>query len=430
MKQGKCSDDEKITAEHFFNAPLNLFKRLCLIFNAMLRHSFIPHQFRLGSLIPIVKDHQGNLGDCNNYRGITISPIVSKIFEHVLRILFHDHLTTSKWQFGYKKKSSTVHALFCLKETVNYYVQRGSNVYCSFLDASKAFDRLIHSGLFLKIMNRGVPLVFLDIMVSWYDGLYCRVRWGDHYSDWFLITAGVRQGGILSPDFYCIYVDDLVIKLSDLHVGCYIKYIFVASLLYADDMALLAPSLKGLQALLGTCEAYCLEWDICLNAKKSKNLYFGRRHSDLCNLVLNGNSLDWVDAWKYLGVTLVSHKQFNCSISDCIRKFYKCTNAIFRVDGRSNDLCMLQLIESHCIPILTYAVEIICVADSVERRKLRVAYNSIFRKIFGFRYFESVTELQLFLVRSTWEQLVERRTEKFLRNVSLLDRSSLITIFR
>ena len=257
MKKGKSCDDDSISAEHFFNAPFSLFERLTHLFNALLRHGIVPSQFRFGTIVQIVKDHQGNLGDTDNYRGITMSPIISKIFEHMLRILFTKFLSSSKFQFGFKKKSSTLHAVFCLKESINYYCERGSNVFCSFLDASKAFDRLVHAGLFLKLLLRGTPLVFLEIIVFWYSELYCRVRWDDEYSIWFIIIAGVRQGGILSPIFYAIYVDDLVSILSRLKVGCYIRETFIAALLYADDMALLSPSLKGLQLLLSTCEQYC-----------------------------------------------------------------------------------------------------------------------------------------------------------------------------
>ena len=61
-------------------------------------------------------------------------------------------------------------------------------------------------------------MTFLDIIIFWYDGLYCRVRWDDQYSEWFVIEAGVRQGGILSPDFYSIYIDELIDILSKLNV--------------------------------------------------------------------------------------------------------------------------------------------------------------------------------------------------------------------
>ena len=83
-------------------------------------------------------------------------------------------------------------------------------------------------------------------------------------------------------------------------------------------------------------------------------------------------------------------------------------------------MVMLQLIESHCLSILSYAIEVIQVADRDIRRKLRVAYNSIFRQIFGYRRSESVTDLQHQLGRPTWEELVERRTSKFLSGVSLV----------
>ena len=96
-----------------------------------------------------------------------------------------------------------------------------------------------------------------------------------------------------------------------------------------------------------------------------------------------------------------------------LKSFYKCLNAILRIEGHSNELVMLRLLESHCLPILTYAIEIVHVIDNELRRKLRVAYNAIFRKIFHYRYSESVRELQMSLGRPTWEDLVEKRKNKF-----------------
>ena len=92
----------------------------------MMVHGFVPQQFRYGFMLPIIKDSQGNHGDVSNYRGITISPIISKVFEHVLKSVFSDHLTTSNQQYGFKRKRSTTHALFCLKESINYHIDNGS----------------------------------------------------------------------------------------------------------------------------------------------------------------------------------------------------------------------------------------------------------------------------------------------------------------
>ena len=171
----------------------------------------------------------------------------------------------------------------------------------------------------------------------------------DQYSDWFPILAGVRQGGILSPNFYCIYVDNLVRILKSLNIGCYIFDFFAAALLYADDVAILAPSLKGMSNLLRICENYCADWDICLNAKKSRIMYYGNRISNCTNVTLNGKVIDWAEQWSYLGVTLKSGKTFNHTITDLISKFYRCVNYIFRIDGYSNNVVMLRLIDSHCM---------------------------------------------------------------------------------
>ena len=100
-------------------------------------------------------------------------------------------------------------------------------------------------------------------------------------------------------------------------------------------------------------------------------------------------------------------------MTDRIPKFYKCSNAIFRIDGWSSDMVMLRLVHSHCIPLLTYAIEVLHVSNRDENRQLRAAYNSLFRKIFGYRWSESVSVLQTFLGHPTWEQLVAKRQSDF-----------------
>ena len=161
------------------------------------------------------------------------------------------------------------------------------------------------------MMSRKVPVIFLNVVITWYSDLWCRVKWGDTYSNWFAVTAGVRQGGILSPDFYSIYVDDLILRLKACKRGCYFLSTFAAALFYADDMAVLAPSIHGLQSLLKICGDYCLEWDIALNAKKSKNMTFGKKIAISHNVLLNGKAIDWVTDWIYLGVHLKSNKSFD-----------------------------------------------------------------------------------------------------------------------
>ena len=184
-------------------------------------------------------------------------------------------------------------------------------------------------------------------------------------------------------------------------------------------MSLLSPSIKGLQKLLLACQTFCRDWDICLNPKKSRNIYFGKRQKSLCKLKLNGCDIEWAEKWPYLGITLQAGTKFGCCITEKIRKFYRASNNILRIEGWSSDILILRLIESHCIPILTYGIEVIVVADPNTHRQLRVAYNSVFRRIFNYRSWQSVRELQACLGRPTWEELVEKRTQKFLHRIHI-----------
>ena len=169
-----------------------------------------------------------------------------------------------------------------------------------------------------------------------------------------------------------------------------------------------------------------MEWDILLNAKKSKNLFFGKGSVPNHELRLNNEPIPWVDEWIYLGVKLKSGPSFGCCVKETISKFYRALNSILRVEGRSDDMVMLRLLEAHCIPILTYAIEIVHVKDRDCRRKLRVAYNSVYRKMFGYSYRESVTELQHCLNRPTWEELLDKRKAAFLQKFPKLPACSLV----
>ena len=116
-------------------------------------------------------------------------------------------------------------------------------------------------------------------------------------------------------------------------------------------------------------------------------------------------------------------------VTDRVKSFYRALNSILRIDGRSSDMILLQLIESHCVPILSYAVEVVEIANRDEKRSMRVAYNSIFRKLFGYRIFESVTNLQHSLHRPTWEELVEKRRSGFHSRVRACSDDELIKVF-
>ena len=155
-------------------------------------------------------------------------------------------------------------------------------------------------------------------------------------------------------------------------------------------------------------------------------MHFGKKCQTNFQVSLNGLLIDWTEQWKYLGVVLKSGSRFGCSIEERVKRYYRSLNSILRVPGRSDDLVLLRLLEAHCVPILSYAVEMIHVADRDERRSLRVTSNAIFRKIFGYRSFESVTNLQHTLGRKTWEELVDEKVSGFLSRAKKCATDSLV----
>ena len=143
-----------------------------------------------------------------------------------------------------------------------------------FLDASKAFDRVNHSILFVKLSNSGIPQYVIRILSYWYENQQICVRWSGTYSTLFSVTNGVRQGIILSPYLFNVYVGDLSVALNACRVGCDVGNVIINHLMYADDLVILAPSVAGLYKLLSICGIFGESNDIIFNQKKSASLYF------------------------------------------------------------------------------------------------------------------------------------------------------------
>ena len=124
------------------------------------------------------------------------------------------------------------------------------------MDASKAFDRVNHWTLFKKLIDRGMPDVFVRLLVYWYRTQNACVRWSTACSEMFTVSNGVRQGGILSPLFCNVYMDGLSDILCKTECGCTMGGRMINHLMYADDVVILSPSAKGLQRLINICAAY------------------------------------------------------------------------------------------------------------------------------------------------------------------------------
>ena len=107
--------------------------------------------------------------------------------------------------------------------------------------------------LFEKLRGHGAPTCFIDVMSDWYNKMYATVRWNDVLSKSFAVGSGVRQGGVLSPVLFNVYVDGIFDALSENGVGCHVHKLFCGCIMYADDILMLWPSVNGLQLTLDVC---------------------------------------------------------------------------------------------------------------------------------------------------------------------------------
>ena len=337
MKRGKAAGLDGLTAEHLQYGHSLLPAVLAKLFNLMMQTGNVPAQFGESYTVPIIKNSYNVYSKSitvDDFRGISISPVVSKVFEHCILDRYCKFFVTSDNQFGFKKKSGCRYALYTLKCAVNHYNSLGSTVNLCALDISKAFDKMNHHGLFIKLMHRRVPVNLLQILENWFTLSITCVKWGSVLSRSFRLTCGIRQGGVLSPHLYALYIDSVVDRVKASNVGCYYKLTCVSILLYADDILLLAPSIITLQQLILVCENELRWLDMTINVRKSACMRVGPRFNVNCsNILASDGEVSWCENLRYLGIYLKASKQYSCLFSQAKRSYYRAFNAFMEKWG-------------------------------------------------------------------------------------------------
>jgi len=124
------------------------------------------------------------------------------------------------------------------------------------LDVSKGFDRVYYCKLFRLVLRHGLPACIVRVLLNLYVDHVIQVSWAGILSSSFNAVNGVKQGGVLNPVLFCIYIDSLLTKLSESGIGCYMDDNFLGALGYADDIILIDPSPSAMCKLLAICDGY------------------------------------------------------------------------------------------------------------------------------------------------------------------------------
>ena len=325
MKPGKTDVTGSYSSDVFLNAPDSLFDLLAAIFRSYLTHGTVTLQILSCAFLPLFKGGLKNPENFDSYRAIAGASQLLKLFEYVILIIWGQVLDTDSMQFGFKAGFSTTQCSWMVNEVTTYFMRRGTSVNACLLDCSKAFDKCRFDKLFEKLITKGFPPIVVRILIFAYEEQTGWVKLAGKQSTSFKLTNGTRQGSVLSPILFSVYLDDLLKDLRKLGLGCHIGGIWFGAFGYADDLILLAPNRDVLQRMLQICEVYAADHNLVFSTdpipakSKTKCVLFCGKASRVRypeKLQLDGKDLPWVETADHLGHTL--HQEISMD-KDCHR---------------------------------------------------------------------------------------------------------------
>jgi hypothetical protein len=386
LKAGKAASLDKLTAEHLKHCHPIIVTILEKLFNLMLLFEYVPDSFGRSILVPIHKtDSVSAKMLVEDYRGISITPVISKVFEHCLLKLFEKYLLSSaNMQFGFKAKSGCNKALYSVRKTIEFFIERESTVNLCALDLSKAFDKLNKYALFIKLMNKNCPIILINILECWYDKNLACVKWGSCFSPFVKLLMGTRQGSVISPYLFAIFINDVIVKIQKSSLGCHIRNLCLNAFMFADDLLLIAISLTDLQRMIDIVKSE-LDWlDMTVNVKKSMCMRIGKRFDVATNdILLENKPIPWAKEMRYLGMYIVAANTFKCNLHYAKVKFFRSLNGILSKLGPSPPpRIVIFLTSSYCTPSLFYGIESLRLSKT-NYNSISYAYNASYSKMFS-----------------------------------------------
>ena len=364
LKNNKAVGFDSISNEMLKSGFLQLKGCLLKLFNTILTNGSYPSNWKKAYISPIHKS--GTLDNPNNYRGISILSCTAKLFNTILTnrldVFLKDNALINPVQIGFTKKARTADHMFVLRTLIEKYTKdKGGKLFTCFIDFRKAFDTVIREILLYKLLRIGIAGNFYNVIKDMYVDNYLNVKLLKGFTQSFLSNIGVRQGDTLSPDLFKIFINDLPDIFDNSCHGVEMGSYNLNCLLYADDVILLSKKEEGLQNCLKKLEKYCAEWCLDVNLEKTKVLVFdktGKLYKT--EFRFNGELLENVREYKYLGVTFCISGSFSVASSELYKKALK---GIFKLKSIFGSTCPKSSVAFHIFdhtikPILTYGCEI------------------------------------------------------------------------
>ena len=362
-------------------------KLILTLFNKILKSGEVIPNWITGLIVPIHKD--GSKMDPGNYRGITLMSCLGKLFLSILnaRLMAYaiENNILSINQLGFVPGNRTSDAHIIINNLINKMCHKnGKKIFSCFVDFRKAFDLVPRDILLQKLLKYGINGKFFNIIRNIYTKDEACVKLKGKLSPSFDINIGVRQGCILSPLLFNIFLCDLAKSLLEFNCPALGN---INSLFWADDLVMFSESETGLQRLLNVLEGYCKENELVINTKITKCMIFNSSGRLLLRpFFLNGVQLECVRCYKYLGFIITPSGECGTGIKDLkdrgLKAFMKIKNDL----GASFNLdipLILSLVQSLVKPILLYASDFWGCLRLPKNNPVETFYLSILKQILG-----------------------------------------------
>lgn len=403
LKPSKAKDVDNVFSSLLKECSTELCKPISILINKSLREGYVPKMMKVARVIPIFKS--GDIDDFNNYRPISILPIISKIMEKVvnqqlMEYIERNKLSTSK-QYGFRKKSGTSTALIDMVSNLQKNKDNRSNVGALFIDLSKAFDTVDHTILLRKLFALGVRGSSFNWFRSYLLERFQYIKIDDCTSERQPVTMGVPQGSVLGPTLFCLYVQDFANLPLNGH-----------PVLFADDISLLYSTNSPaeiewqMNSDLKKIETWMNAQKLCVNARKTKYIVCTKSNTPL-RIVYQEDVVERVSEFKYLGLWVDSALDWNFHISKLSKKLSSLAGVFGRirysVPENLKRTMYFSLFHSH----LTYGINIWGTAVHGLLQTLQVVQNKALKNLFGFDWLTNTRriykQLQILMVKDEIE---------------------------
>ena len=354
-----------------------------------------PKEWQTGVIIPIFK--KGDRKQCTNYRGISLLSLPGKVYakclERKCRQIVEPILEDC--QCGFRPGRSTTDQIFTLKQIFEKSWEYGKDIYACFVDLEKAYDRVPRDKLWKVLQEYDIDGQLLLAIKSLYRQPEFCVRVNGKQSEPFNVGVGLRQGCVLSPLLFIIYMN-WIDRLSQTDECIRLGSFQISRLLFADDLVLLADSEPGLQRALNCFEAACSIAGMKISTAKSEILHLSRSPNQCC-LQVGGVSLKQVEKFKYLGVLFKSDGRQDAEIDARIGKASAVMRALHYSVVMKRELskkAKLSVFRSIFVPILTYGHESWIMTDRI-RSQVQASEMRFLRRIERLTLFDKVRSSEI-----------------------------------